>query len=145
MRSYLERNRKRNLGESLIDYEDEETDEEIAASVPTYDPNKPPSPDRVEQMIRVETLNKLMIENAIKAKRVIAKVLVMALYERIDDAWSKIIMDGEASFVPQLMQKIKAGCTDEDAKKFWRSEIGKILGPVKPFMKRSIDRAVNDK
>lgn len=104
-----------------------------------------PPINEILHMKEAESLNKLRIDNAVKAKKVVSKRIVMAMIEKIDDALNKIIMDGEASFVPQLMQKVRAGDTEEEIKKFWRSEIGKIISPVKPFLKRLMNDFLRDK
>lgn len=109
----------------------------------------------------IQDVNKGKLDNGAKAKKLVSRKIVQSMIEMIDGAWNKIIIDGEASFVPQLIQKIKSGCIietdkggnprivfetpEEEIKKFWRKEITKILGPVKPYMQRSLKRAVEDK
>lgn len=144
MRSYMDRSRRVQTNAERFESE-EQSDFEIADETETIE-----SADKVPLTAilyekELETVNKLKIDNAIKSKRVVSKKIVITLIEKIDDAFNKIIMDGEASLVPQLMQKIKSGCSEEEAKKFWRKEITKVLSPVKPFMQRTIKRFMEDK
>lgn len=116
-----------------------------SADTESVDTEDLPPINEIMHMKEAETLNKLRIDNAVKAKKVVSKRIVLAMIEKIDDALNKIIMDGEASFVPQLIQKVRAGNTEEEIKKFWRKEIGKIIHPVKPFLKRAMTEFLRDK
>ena len=157
MQSYLARNKTVQRKMSGVT---EETEQEIINDVQTIEMDELPPMNVITHMKEAETFNKLRIDNAIKSKRVVSKKIVLLMIEKIDDAFNKVIMDGEASFIPQLIQKIKAGCIieqsengdhiivfslpEEDIKKFWRKEIGKILNPVKPFMTRVINKFLED-
>jgi len=87
-------------------------------------------------------VEKLFLENAIKKNSVVALPLVEALINKIDESLIRIIMDGESSFVPQMCKKVRGGATDEDIKKYWRSEIGKFIKPVKNFMIKELKKHV---
>lgn len=104
-----------------------------------------PSLEELTFFEQLEKVNKLRIDNAIKSKSVVSKKIVQGLLNIIDGALNRIIIDGESSFVPRLCKKIRGGATDEDAKKFWRVEISKIIKPIKPQMQRSIKKFEDEK
>lgn len=151
MVSYLERSRRVQSHSERLEAETP-TDHQIAADAELSPSDRPSLNDLLYEK-ELEGVNKLKIDNAIKSKKVVAKKIVVAMIEKIDDAMNKVIMDGESSFVPQLIQKSRRGAdprtewehSEEDVKKFWRKEIGKILKPVKPFLKRVLRQFMDDK
>ena len=106
------------------------------------DTSELPSLDKLNHLELAEKVNKLKLDNAVKERRLISRTIVERMIDKIDDAMNKIIIDGESSFVPQLVLLVVAehesdeGLQMETIKKFWRKEITKIISPVKPFMKR---------
>jgi len=85
-------------------------------------------------------VRKLELDNGKKERSLVARVLVERFVGVVDRALNMIIMDGRATLIPQLYQKIKGGCSLEEAQLFYHDKCGKYIAPAKPEMLRALKK-----
>ena len=103
-----------------------------------------PDMAKLQQIDLFEKVKKTQIDNAVKAKKVVSTVFVQKLIDCIDEVLNNIIVDGQASLLPKIVSKARAGETDEKIAKFWHDEVHKIVSPVKPRLKRAMRKEMDE-
>jgi len=95
-------------------------------------------------------VRKLELDNGKKERSLVARVLVERFIGAVDRALNMVIMDGRATLIPQLYQKIRGkckcgeGCTVEEAQLFYHEKAGKYIAPVKPELVRALKKYDRD-
>ena len=97
-----------------------------------------------------EKVKKLQIDNAVKEGTVISRAVVLAMLDKIEEAFVRIIVDGESAIVEEIVKRSRQAHVEngtihhdtppEEIYKFWRNEISKYIKPVKTFMVRELER-----
>lgn len=138
MQNYLS-----NIGKGHKSHVDVQMPAQDNAESYSFTPEEIPDMAKLQHLELLEKVKKGQLDNAIKAKKVVSTVFMRGLVDSIDEVLNNIIVDGQASFLPKLILKIRSGYTDEQAGKFWHDEVHKIIAPVKPRLKRAVRKEMD--